>query len=164
LEYRVAAPHYAADGKTENNGTYGLAMSITLMQCLYGITNVPTSASVSITSSAGGERVATVALTQIGKWVFLSAENFTYSSPTLRIKLNQTSSATAQSTGATEVKKDPPAPEVKKEVPAPEVKEVAAAKPAAAVAKKITITCAKGKLIKKVSGTTPKCPAGFKKK
>jgi len=170
LEYRVAAPHYAADGKTENIGTYGLAMSITLLQCLYGITNVPTSASVSITSSAGGERVATVALTQIGKWVFLSAENFTYSSPTLRIKLNQTTSATAQSTGATEVKKDPPAPEVKKEAPAPEVKEVkevAAANPAPATpvaAKKIIITCTKGKLIKKVSGTNPKCPTGFKKK
>ena len=167
LEYKVAAPHFAPDGKTENIGTYGLAMSITLMQCLYGITNVPTSASVSITTSAGGERVSTVALTQIGKWVFLSAENFTFSSPTLRIKLNQTSSATTQSTGTAEVKKDPPAPEVKKEVPAPEVKdvkEVAAVKPAAATAKKITITCAKGKLIKKLSGTNPKCPAGFKKK
>jgi len=158
LEYRVAAPHFAADGKTENIGTYGLAMSVTLLQCLYGITNVPTSASVSITTSAGAERVSTVALRQLGNWVFLSAENFTYSSPTLRIKLNQTSSATSQSTGTGEVKKDPPAAEVK------EVKEVAAAKPAAPVAKKITITCAKGKLIKKVSGTTPKCPTGFKKK
>ena len=156
LEYRVAAPHFAPDGKTENIGTYGLAMSITLLQCLYGITNVPTSASVSITTNAGVERVATVALNQIGKWVFLSAENFTFSSPTLRIKLNQTSSATTQSTGTTEVKKESPAPEVK------EVKEVAAAKPAAA--KKITITCTKGKLIKKLSGTNPKCPAGFKKK
>jgi hypothetical protein len=167
LEYKVAAPHFAPDGKTENIGTYGLAMSITLLQCLYGITNVPTSASVSITTNAGVERVATVALNQIGKWVFLSAENFTFSSPTLRIKLNQTSSATTQSTGTAEVKKDPPAPEVKKEVPAPEVKdvkEVAAVKPAAATAKKITITCAKGKLIKKLSGTNPKCPAGFKKK
>jgi hypothetical protein len=130
-------------------------MSVTLLQCLYGITNVPTSASVSITTSAGVERISTVALRQLGNWVFLSAENFTYSSPTLRIKLNQTSSATSQSTGTGEVKKDPPAPEVK---------EVAAAKPAAAVAKKITITCAKGKLVKKVSGTTPKCPAGFKKR
>jgi hypothetical protein len=99
-----------------------------------------------------------VALRQLGNWVFLNAENFTYSSPTLRIKLNQTTSATSQSTGAGEVKKDPPAPEVK------EVKEVVAAKPAAAVAKKIAITCTKGKLVKKVSGTTPKCPAGFKKK
>jgi hypothetical protein len=158
LEYRVAAPHFAPDGKTENIGTYGLAMSITLLQCLYGITNVPTSASVSITTSAGGERVSTVALTQIGKWVFLSAENFTFSSPTLRIKLNQTTSTASQSTGTSEVKKDPPAPEVK------EVKEVAAPKPSTAVAKKITITCTKGKLIKKLSGTNPKCPAGFKKK
>jgi hypothetical protein len=155
LEYRVAAPHFAPDGKTENIGTYGLAMSVTLLQCLYGITNVPTSASVSITTSAGVERVSTVALRQLGNWVFLSAENFTYSSPTLRIKLNQTSSASSQSTGTSEVKKDPPAPEVK---------EVAAAKPAAAVAKKITITCAKGKLIKKVAGTNPKCPTGYKKR
>ena len=136
-------------------------MSVTLLQCLYGITNVPTSASVSITTSAGVERISTVALRQLGNWVFLSAENFTYSSPTLRIKLNQTSSATSQSTGTGEVKKDPPASEVKE---VKEVKEVAAAKPAAPVAKKITITCAKGKLIKKVSGTTPKCPTGFKKK
>jgi secreted trypsin-like serine protease len=29
---------------------------------------------------------------------------------------------------------------------------------------KITITCVKGKMTKKVSGVTPKCPAGFKKK
>ena len=133
-------------------------MSITLLQCLYGITNVPTSASVSITTSAGVERVATVALNQIGKWVFLRSENFTFSSPTLRIKLNQTSSATTQTTGTAEVKKDAPAPEVK------EVTQVAAAKPAAATAKKITVTCTKGKLIKKVSGTTPKCPTGYKKK
>jgi hypothetical protein len=53
---------------------------------------------------------------------------------------------------------------VKNNPSAPEVKEVAAAKPASAVAKKITITCTKGKLIRKVSGTTPKCPTGFKKK
>jgi hypothetical protein len=157
LEYRVAAPHFAPDGKTENIGTYGLAMSVTLLQCLYGITNVPTSASISITTSAGGERVSTVALRQLGNWVFLSAENFTFSSPTLRIKLNQTSSATTQTAGTSDGKKESPAPEAK------EVKEVAAAKPPAA-AKKITITCTKGKLIKKVSGTTPKCPAGFKKR
>jgi hypothetical protein len=128
-----------------------------LLQCLYGITNVPTSASVSITTNSGVERVATVALNQIGKWVFLNAENFTFSSPTLRIKLNQTSSAVSQSTGTTEVKKESPAPEAK------EIKEVAAAKPPAA-AKKITVTCTKGKLIKKLSGTNPKCPSGFKTK
>jgi len=35
--------------------------------------------------------------------------------------------------------------------------------PKPAAAKKKTITCIKGKLTKKVSGTNPKCPAGYKK-
>lgn len=35
---------------------------------------------------------------------------------------------------------------------------------AAPLAKKITITCVKGKLIKKVTAVSPKCPAGYKKK
>jgi hypothetical protein len=30
--------------------------------------------------------------------------------------------------------------------------------------KKISITCTKGKLVKKISGTSPKCPSGYKKK
>jgi membrane protein involved in colicin uptake len=34
----------------------------------------------------------------------------------------------------------------------------------AAATKKITITCVKGKIIKKVSGVKPRCPAGYKKK
>ncbi|NDE48124.1 MAG: hypothetical protein EB019_04045, partial [Actinobacteria bacterium] len=34
----------------------------------------------------------------------------------------------------------------------------------APVAKKITITCIKGKSTKKVSGVNPKCPKGYKKK
>jgi hypothetical protein len=32
------------------------------------------------------------------------------------------------------------------------------------VSKKVTISCVKGKVIKKVTGTSPKCPAGYKKK
>ena len=42
-------------------------------------------------------------------------------------------------------------------------KQEAEAKAAAAL-KKITITCAKGKLIKKVTAVSPKCRAGYKKK
>ena len=35
---------------------------------------------------------------------------------------------------------------------------------AAAAKKKTTITCAKGKILKKVTSLSPKCPAGYKKK
>ena len=34
----------------------------------------------------------------------------------------------------------------------------------AVASKKITITCIKGKLVKKVTATNPKCPVGYKKK
>ena len=44
----------------------------------------------------------------------------------------------------------------------PKVEAEPAAKPAPK--KRITITCVKGKSTKKVSGTAPKCPSGFKKK
>ena len=47
------------------------------------------------------------------------------------------------------------------------IKPEPAAKPSAVaspVLKKITITCVKGKLTKKVTGTNPKCPTGYTKK
>lgn len=52
-----------------------------------------------------------------------------------------------------------PAPVVSTPTPTPT--PTPTAKP---VAKKVTITCVKGKTVKKVSGTNPKCPAGYKKK
>ena len=43
-------------------------------------------------------------------------------------------------------------------------KQEAEAKTKAALSKKITITCVKGKTIKKVTAVNPKCPSGYKKK
>lgn len=153
LDYRVAAPHFAPDGSTENLGTYGLSMRADLVQCLYGVKEVPAKAEISITSvSTGGSRVSTVALYRNGNWVYLSADGFTFSAPTLKVKLIQ-----------------PEPPKVEVASPAtntatPEVKTVITAKSATAGAKKIIITCTKGKLTKMVSGTNPKCPTGYKKK
>jgi hypothetical protein len=42
-------------------------------------------------------------------------------------------------------------------------KEIAEAK-AVAVRKKTTITCTKGKLVKKITAVKPMCPAGYKVK
>jgi hypothetical protein len=72
--------------------------------------------------------------------MYLSANNFTFSAPTLKVKLTQ------------EVAKAEPSP-----VPS------ASASPIA-VAKKTTITCAKGKTSKKVTAIKPVCPSGYKKK
>lgn len=145
LNYRVAAPHYAPDGKTENVGTYGLSMSTSLIKCMYGVDQLPSSASIAITSSDGKERVSTVALQQIGNWVHLSADNFTFSSPTLKIKLNQSANSSSAA-------------------PSNSSQPSESAAPAKAASPRISITCIKGKVTKKVTGSAPKCPTGFKKR
>ena len=53
------------------------------------------------------------------------------------------------------------APKTLVQTPSLNPKPAVTAKP---VAKKITITCIKGKLTKKVTAVAPKCPAGYKKK
>ena len=139
LNYKVAGLHLKADG-TLFKGSYDLAIRSDVARCLYGFSNAPIMANVSVTSSDGGaQNVATELVTEKGGWITLSAKNFTFSSPTIKVKLTQAGS-TPQSTSK-------------------------AAKPslAAPIAKK-TIVCVKGKTIKKVTGDKPTCPKGYTKK
>jgi hypothetical protein len=119
-------------------------MRSSVARCIYGFTAAPVSATVSIVAADGTAQVATTVLGEKNGWLYLTASGFTFSSPTVRVKLTQTvDSAVTPSPAAT---------------PTPS----AIAKPAAA--KRSSITCVKGKTSKKVSAVNPKCPAGYKKK
>jgi hypothetical protein len=141
LDYKVAAPHYLPNGK-DFEGSYNLEISNTLARCLYGFTDAPVSATISVIGVNGESKVSTTSMKLVGDFLRLSAEGFTFSSPTIRVKLSQPS-ATSTTTAATTTSKT----------------EVAAAAPTK-VTKKV-ITCVKGKSVKKVSGTKPKCPTGY---
>jgi hypothetical protein len=143
LDYKVMAPHYLPDG-SEFKGSYDLLIKSDVARCIYKFSNAPISASVSIISSDGTAQVATTVVGERDGWLTLSAKGFTFSAPTLRVKLSQ---------------KADPAPA--KVDPAPATAPVAAPKPAA---KKTTISCVKGKTVKKVTAVKPTCPSGFKKK
>ena len=73
-------------------------------------------------------------------WLKMKAAGFTFSEKQIKVKITQEPSATS--------------------TPAP----AASATPAAVTKKKSTITCVKGKLTKKISAVSPKCPTGFKRK
>jgi hypothetical protein len=89
LNYKVAAPHLAADG-SEFSGTYDLIMSSSVARCIYNFTSAPISASVSITTSDGGvQKVATTVLNERNGWLHLGAYGFGFSEPTLKVKLTQ---------------------------------------------------------------------------
>ncbi len=139
LNYKVASPHYDKNGK-ENIGTYDLIINSKLARCIYNYTSAPVQASVSIINAAGEQIATTSVLSEKNGWLRLSVKGFTYSSPTIRVKLDQ---------------------EVQE--PGPAANPTTKAK-AAAAAKKSTITCVKGKTSKKVTANKPVCPKGFKKK
>lgn len=126
-------------------------MRADLIKCYYGLSTLPTSASVSITYGTGSEpKISTVDLKVTRDWVYLNASNFTYSSPTLKVKLVMPPAPTPVATTAPVT----PAPVVAPAVtPAPVV-----AKPALK-----SITCVKGKTKKVVKALSPKCPTGYKK-
>jgi hypothetical protein len=127
LDYKVASTHLEADGTTVFKGSYELIMSSSVARCIYKFTSAPISATVSITSENGAANAATTVVNEKNGWLTLAAYGFTFSSPTVRVKLMQ----------------QPVAP---------------------VVAKKSSITCVKGKTIKKVTAINPLCPKGYKKK
>ena len=145
LSYKVAGLHKDFNGEVFK-GTYDLAMRSETARCIYGFSNAPIRASVSVLSSDGSTNdIASELVTEKNGWMTLSAKNFTFSSPTIRIKLSQSEKITTSA-------------------PAAPAKNEPAAQANNNSAKIKIIVCTKGKSIKKVSGTNPKCPSGFKKK
>lgn len=97
LEYQVGAPHLTPSGATFR-GTYDLAIRADAARAIYGFAkNVPVKATVSIVSENGQEIAAQEQVGEKDGWFFLRAENFTFSSPKLRVKLTQAGGSSNQS-------------------------------------------------------------------
>lgn len=141
LVYKVAAPHYDPKDAVFK-GRYSLVMRSDVARCVYGFSKAPIKAELSIISSDGSPQVATVVVGESNGWLRLRADNFEFSAPVIKAKLSQ-------------------------EAPAPATTSTATPTPGATKTpskSKISIVCVKGKLTKKVTATTPKCPTGYKKK
>lgn len=144
LNYRVTGIHFGPDGKTPNLGSYDLLLRSDAARCLYGFSNAPISATVSISGSDGSQNVATTVVSEKDGWLKMKATGFTFSEKNIKVKLIQEKAAGAE---------------------APKLATPAERLPIAKkIDKKQTITCVKGKVIKKVTATAPVCPSGFKKR
>jgi hypothetical protein len=102
LDYKVAAPHLTSSGEVFK-GSYDLAMSSDVARCLYGFSKAPVSATVSVVSESGEPNIATTLVREKDGFLFLAAYNFTFSAPTVRVKLTQAKVA-AKKTSITCVK------------------------------------------------------------
>ena len=133
LNYRVAGVHNNLDG-SEFKGRYTYIVRSDTARCYYGFSNAPIEARVEVLSSNNTTQVASVLVSEKDGFIKLQADNFTFSSPTIKVKFSQDSAQPIATTAKIAPKKSS------------------------------TITCIKGKTSKKITGVTPKCPTGYKKK
>jgi hypothetical protein len=141
LDYKVAAPHFTSKGDVFR-GYYNLKITAETARCIYNFKPIPMQATISVVSDSGEKVVGTTIVKSDDEWVELTAANFEFSSPTLRVKFSEDKSKAEVAVS--------PSP-----TPSPS---------SMVVTKKSSITCTKGKVSKKVSGVNPKCPTGYKKK
>jgi len=145
LDYKVAAPHFTPNGK-EFKGNYQLRINSDFARCIYGLKNVPLTATVSVIGSEGASKIATSSISMGDDWINFNVSGFTFSTPTIKVQLAEA--------------KNEPIVEAKNEVAPTNSVTSAVSQPQ----KKSSITCIKGKVTKKVTAVKPKCPAGYKKK
>ncbi len=138
LTYKVASPHYDSKGNVQI-GTYDLAIRSDVARCIYGFNDAPVNATLNVVYDDGEVVNATTVVGEKNGWLYLSAKGFTYSSPTVKVKLTQ-----------------------EKETPQENVNSTSANEPTKSAFKR-TVTCTKGSKVNKISGMKPKCPKGYKK-
>ena len=167
LDYKILAPHYLEDGSVFK-GTYDLVINSKLARCIYNFDSAPVSASVTLVTENGENQVATAVTTEKDGFLRVSVKGFTFSNPTLRVKLeqarqnsaigaNRASTSSSTSAGEKSIRcfsasksyvvtgRNPTCP-----------------KGLSFVVEK-TITCKKGSSVKKVTGEQPDCPRGYLK-
>lgn len=98
LEYKVGSPHLTSKGEVFK-GTYDLQLSSEVARCLYKFTNAPIQATISIVNASGEQSVATTTVNEKGGWLRLAAYGFTFSTPTLKVRLSQDNKKSTQVSG-----------------------------------------------------------------
>jgi hypothetical protein len=104
LNYKVAGMHYLNDGKTLAEGSYDLVLRSETARCLYGFSKAPINATIQVVGDNGESKVATTVVSEKDGWLHLAAYGFTFSSPTISVKLTQAGSTSTKKTTITCVK------------------------------------------------------------
>jgi len=161
LQIQTGGPHFLANGSL-NSGLFQIQVPIAMAQCLWNVDltkAVRATVQATYESQGATEVVTTSEYVQKGYYVLTTA-GFHYSSPTLKVKLKQDSSGKVLAEAPVDVISEPePILAVSPTAVATTIKAIA--KP---VTKSVTISCARGKTIKKVTGPKPTCPTGYTKK
>jgi len=152
LVYNIASPHLRKDGAL-NSGVYELTIDKKLAECLWGLDPLQYRAAISVTAKDGTQKLSTTVFASSDKYFTFRATGFSFSTSLIRVKLSTEKGSPSVKTALPDIFLETTA----KPITTAPIKEPIPKK-------SISITCTKGKVTKKVSGISPKCPVGYKKK
>ncbi len=170
FSYKASAPRLAPDGTTVNTGFYYAVISFADAAALWGLTkpsDAATALVISVKTGAGGSTAATSKVSAKNNRIIIEVAGFEFPDPMLDISLNPayTSSGAPVTDGNMGIKapvKPTPTPKPSSSSKGSATK-TASSKGSVAKPVNTTISCSKGKTIKKVTAVKPVCPAGYKK-
>jgi hypothetical protein len=141
LQYRVAGVPLTPE-KERFPGSYDLVIDSKVARCLYGFTDAPIKATVSVSAEDGARTVETIVTGERDGWFSLGAYGFGFSTPTIKVQLKQDSIPSATNSSAGEAT-----------TPQTVSKKTGVKK----------VTCVKGAKSKTLKPGKSKCPKGYKK-
>jgi hypothetical protein len=89
FNYRVAGLHYKPDGITPTTGTYELQIDSKLARCIFKLSNLPISATLSVLTSDGRTTTVVGASSESKGMLRITMQGFNFSMPILRAKIHQ---------------------------------------------------------------------------
>ena len=165
FRYTASAPRLAPDGATVNKGFYRAVIPVADAKALWGLTNPNDAAKalvVSIMTAEGGSKVALSSISVRNSNIIIDVSNFDFPDPALDIALNPTYNANSAPAASNQDSSGPSATGSSKAADANQKTTTPTA--TGSVKKSTTITCVKGKTVKKVTGVKPVCPKGYTKR
>ena len=135
FSWTTAAPHFAADGTTQNKGFDKAVIPFKDAAVRWGLTNpadAATALTVSVSTEAGGSQAAINVVSAKNGNIVIDVSGFGYSKPKLSIRIKSGYKPSKKSISTLPVAKK-------------------------------TVTCVLGKTTKKITAVSPVCPSGYKK-
>ncbi|MFM8752394.1 MAG: hypothetical protein ACKOEB_04260 [Actinomycetota bacterium] len=167
LEFAISSPHLKSDG-TLNEGYFRFWTTHQFLDCKFPGNTLTkyTKLILQIVYEDGTSTIATTSVKNSDGKLSFSATGFHFSSPKIVLKVDLSASPSPTPTPIVSATPTPSPTETAPQTPevTPSPSPTPAKSTLVVAAKKTTITCTKGKLVKKVSAVNPKCPVGYKKK
>jgi hypothetical protein len=103
LDLKVQSPHFRPDGKTVHNGLYEAVVPLVTAECLWGKTITSgDQLKIEVFETASGKtKTASSSIVISGESLLIRASGFTYSTPTIRVKLAESTTTISSSTTST---------------------------------------------------------------